>query len=188
MNWKTLATAATLSAATLGVGSTAFASSSSSTAASRPVASPGADKNCLSLHDDAWPTWAQGRPANFDAGDSGGVYMWHDNDGWHVRVTHATDDKSAFTGRITTVGHLVDVKAVGLEHNDSLRVGADGHSIVFRFENYGHIDGLDFHTRCAPSIVLSFGRGDHRLPARRVFVGDHKTSPATDPFRITRTK
>ena len=184
MNWKRFAAVAALSVVPLGVGGTAFASPSSTVTAG----SSHADPNCLSVHDDAWPVRVQGRPDGFDAGDIGGVYMWHDSDGWHLRVTHATGDKSAFTGRIATAGHLVDVKAVELEHNDSLRVGADGHSVVFRFENYGHIDGVDFHTRCAPSITLSFARGEHRLPANRVFVGDHKANPATDPFRIIRTR
>ena len=187
MNWKRFAAVAAFSAGTLCVGGAAYASPSS-TAAAGPAASSGADRNCLSVHDDAWPASAQGRPDRFDAGDIGGVYLWHDDSGWHLRVTHATDDKSAFTGRIATSGHLVDVQAVGLEHNDSLRVGADGHSVVFRFENYGHIDGVDFHTRCAPSITLSFTRGAHRLPASRVFVGDHKTNPASDPFRIVRIR
>jgi hypothetical protein len=188
MNWKKIAAVAALSAVTLGIGGSAFAAAPSPTSAAEPAPSTSTEKNCLIVHDDAWPAWTQGRPDGFTAGDTGGVYMWHDNDGWHIRVTHATDDKSTFSGFIVTTGHLVDVQAIALEKNDSLNVGAGGHSVTFRFENYGHIDGLDFHTRCAPSITFGFARADHRLPADRVFVGDHKTNPARDPFRITRTK
>ena len=187
MNWKKIAAVAALSVATLGIGGSALALAPSSSAAV-PAPSTGTERTCLIVHDDAWPAWTQGRPDGFSAGDTGGVYMWHDNDGWHIRVTHATDDKSTFSGRITTTGHMVDVHAIALEKNDSLLVGPDGHTITFRFENYGHIDGLDFHTKCAPSIVFSYTRAGHRLPADRVFVGDHKVNPATDPFRIVRTR
>jgi len=186
MNWKKIAAVAALSAGVLGVGGSAFAAAPSS--ATVPAAPTSTDRNCLGVHDDAWPAWTQGRPDGFSAGDTGGVYMWHDAYGWHIRVTHATGDESTFSGRIVTTGHLVDVHAIALEKNDALTVSAGGHAVAFRFENYGHIDGLDFHTRCAPSIVFSYTRAGHRLPADRVFVGDHKVNPATDPFRITRTK
>lgn len=147
MNWKIAAVAA-LSVGTLGIGGSAFASApSSSTAGSAP--STGAERTCLIVHDDAWPTWTQGGPDGFSAGDTGGVYMWHDNDGWHIRVTHATDDKSTFAGRIVTTGHLVDVHAIALERNDSLQVGPDGHTVTFRFENYGATSTGSTSTRSA---------------------------------------
>lgn len=183
MKWKYIATVAAFSAGTIMVGANAFAAPTAA-----PTRSTGADKNCLNFHDDSWAPYTQGQPDKFDPGDTGGVYMWHDTNGWHLRVTHATDDKSVFSGRIATTGHLVDVHAVSLEKTDSLHVGADGHTITFRFENYGRLDGFDFHTQCAPSITLSFARAGHRLPADRVFIGDHKTNPAHVPFRIIRTK
>ena len=67
-------------------------------------------------------------------------------------------------------------------------LGPNSHLVTFRFQNYGHVDGLDFHTTCAPSITFSYSRAGHTLPSERVFVGDHKMNPATDPFRITRTE
>lgn len=29
------------------------------------------------VRDDEWPDWVNEQPADFDAGDSGGVYLWH---------------------------------------------------------------------------------------------------------------
>jgi hypothetical protein len=184
MNWKQIVATAGLFAGTVGIGGSALAASPMATS-SAPTS---ADKDCLIVHDDAWPAWTQGRPDGFAAGATGGVYLWHDGTGWHLRVTHATDDKSTFAGQIVTTGHLVDVQAIALEKNDALHVGPGGHSVTFRFENYGHIYGFDFRSRCAPSISFGFTRAGHRLPADRIFVGDHTTHPPTDPFRIVRTK
>ena len=188
-HWKAIAALGVLTIGGLGVGGNAFASTSPQAAKTvASTAAPTVAGSCLKVHDDSWPGWTQGRPDRFDAGDTGGVYMWHDNDGWHLRVSHATDDKSVFSGRIATSGHLVGVRGVALERNDNFKVGPNGHLVTFRFQNYGHVDGLDFHTTCAPSITFSYSRAGHTLPSERVFVGDHKANPATDPFRITRTE
>jgi hypothetical protein len=96
-------------------------------------------------NDTAWPAWTNGRPAV-----DPGVRLWHDANGWHVRVTHASLHDRTFSGVVHTTGELVDVKAVRLEANDTLKVSADKHSIAFRFNNYGGIDGFDWETRARP--------------------------------------
>ena len=188
MNWKRFiiggAVAAGVLAATAGVSAAATAP----TTATPPAPAPSTNPRCDDERDGTWPLWVQGKPDSFEAGATGGVYMWHDRDGWHVRVTHATDDKTTFTGTLQTVGTFVGVKPIALEQNDALQVGSSGHAVTFKFENYGHIDGFDFHTSCAPSIAVSLARGGHRLPADRIFIGDHKAHPASDPFRIRRTR
>jgi hypothetical protein len=144
-------------------------------------------RDCLPPgHDDAWPGFVQGKPDSFEAGGLGGVYTWHDSDGWHLRVTHRNDEKAVFTGTIVTSGKLTDVHAVALEGADSLKVGPNQHSMRFAFTNYGHIDGIDFRTACAPAINLSFQRGGNEIPADRIFLGDTSAHPAGDPFRIAR--
>ena len=65
MNWKKIAAVAALSTVTLGIGGTAFASSPSSTTAAVPAIPTSVDRNCLIVHDDAWPAWTQGRPVGF---------------------------------------------------------------------------------------------------------------------------
>ena len=183
MKWTRVLTTGVVAAGVLAGSASAFAATTSP--ATPATAAPA---SCLPAeHDDAWPAWTQGRPDSFDPGDTGGVYMWHDTTGWHVRVTHTNDDKAVFTGRITTPkGHLDDVTAVALEHNDKLAVSEDKQTVTFMFANYGHVDGFDFRTTCAPTLVAGFARGHHRLPVDRVFIGDHKAHPATDPVRISR--
>jgi hypothetical protein len=167
-------------------GGAAYAAPATSATSASDSAAPKA--TCLdAAHDDSWSAWVQGRPDAFDAGDLGGTYVWHDVDGWHVRVTHATDDKGVISGKIVTSGKFVDVTGVQLEKNDKFSVGKNGHTITFRFVNYGHIDGLDFRTQCAPSVTFGFARGSHRLTDDRIFVGDHKAHPQSDPFMVRRS-
>ena len=60
-------------------------------------------------------------------------------------------------------------------------VSADHHTITFRFDNHGAIDGLNFRTRCAPSITFSFV-SDGRLDAGgEVTIGHGGTNPGDRP-------
>ena len=82
--------------------------------------------------------------------------MWHDQNGWHIRVTHHKYNRRSFGGQITTAGTFTGVKPVHLEKNDKFAVSADKHVITFSFKNHGCIDGLNFYTKCAPSITFGF--------------------------------
>jgi hypothetical protein len=143
--------------------------------------------SCLSSTDDAWPSWTDGRPAQVDTNAAAGVYMWHDGTGWHVRVTHKTDARRTFSGELVTAGRFVGVSSVRLVGHDSRNVSPDHHMITFRFENYGGIDGLNFRTRCAPSIAFTFVSDGNVLPASRVNIGHGSSNPTTDPFSIARS-
>lgn len=156
-------------------------------AATQQTSNPKAAKQCLQNRDDQWPDWVNGRPAGLDAGDNGGVYLWHDGDGWHLVVTHRGDDRKTVTGVIETRGKIVDARGVALERDDKLAVSKNGHRLSFRFVNYGHIDGLTFKTACAPRLAFAFKSAGHRLAADRIVVGHDDRHPEHDPFVITRT-
>ena len=115
-----------------------------------------APARCVTAIDDAWPAWTNGRPANVDPKTAAGVYMWHDGTGWHIRVTHRGVARRTFSGELVTTGRFVGVSSVRLEGHDSRSVSPDHHTITFRFENHGAIDGLNFRTHCAPSIAFTF--------------------------------
>ena len=153
----------------LGTGaSAAFATSSTSTPS--PTCDP-----------DTWPAGAQGQPPR-----SPGVTVWHDDDGWHVRVTHNSIHDRVFAGEILTKGELVDVHAVKLEKNDILKVGPKQHGLVFRFNNYGGTDGFDFNTNCAPGLEFGFLSDGRIVPPKRIAIGHDAHHPAHDPFVIKR--
>lgn len=179
VNVKQLVAVGVMSAALVGFSATsAFAASPSTATSPKPAAS-----TCLPAgHDDSWPTYADGRPAR-----DPGVRVWHDTTGWHVRVTHDAVHDRVFSGEIVTTGTLIDVHAVRLERNDYLEVGTDKHTLLFRFNNYGGVDGFDFATHCAPFLEFGFASDGHVLPVGHVSIGAAGHSPAHDPFVIKRT-
>jgi len=148
------------------------------------TAAPAAPGDCSVRDDGEWPDSAASRPARLDAGDTGGVYLWHDDAGWHLRVTHKPGDKRVYKGVLTTSGRFADADAVALERNDQLRVGPSAHVLSFRFVNYGHIDGVDFHTECAPRMTFSLEADGHQLGTERVLVGHSSTNPTSVPFTV----
>ncbi len=112
--------------------------------------------------------------------------VWHDANGWHVRVTHNALHDRVFSGVVETRGALTDVTAVGLERNDHVKVGPGKHTIAFRFNNYGGTDGFDFTTSCAPSLKFLFLSNGHKVPTAKISVGSTGAHPRHNPFKITR--
>lgn len=178
MNVKKIIAIGAMSTALVGAGSTSAFAATSSTSSPKPPAS-----TCLPAgHDDVWPASTNGRPAR-----DPGVRVWHDSAGWHVRATHNALHDRTFSGEIVTTGTLIDVHAVRLEKNDSVKVGPNGHTLLFRFNNYGGVDGFDFVTRCAPFLQFGFVSDGHVLAVSRISVGAAGVNPAHDPFVIRRT-
>jgi hypothetical protein len=139
--------------------------------------------SCLpEAHDGPWPAWANGVPAA-----DPGVRVWHSVTGWHVRVTHNSIHDRVFAGEVLTSGRLVSVTPVRLERNDALTVGPLRHGLLFRFNNYGGVDGFDFTTSCAPFLEFGFTSDAHLVGPSRISIGAGGRHPAHDPFVIRRT-
>jgi hypothetical protein len=157
----------------------AGASTTVSTAASGSTTAASCDRG-------PWAPRVQGAPAHFDAGDRGGDYLWHDTSGFHLRVTHKGDNRAVYTGVIHSPTAM-RMDRVRLEKGDVAKLSSDHKSIVFTFADYGHIDGIDFHTDCAASLtVTNLNVGNSTLPANRVFLGHLKVHPAQVPFTLHR--
>ena len=154
--------------------------------AAAAAAKPSSKPSCATQTDDKWPPRVQGEPAGINPKTSAAVYMWHDSSGWHIRVTHHTTNLRTFSGQLTTTGKFARVSAVRLEKSDTFSVSSDQHDITFLFKNFGHIDGLDFHTHCAPSIKFAFQSDGKTSPPSRIVIGHNGTHPKHDPFVISR--
>jgi hypothetical protein len=154
---------------------------------SAPVTSGAATSACTVKTDDHWAPRVQGEPAGINPKTSAATYMWHDASGWHIRVTHHTTNLKSFSGQITTAGTFAKAKPVHLEKADSFVVSADGHSRSFMFKNHGYIDGVDFHTRCAPSVKFAFQSDGKATPKARIIIGKKSVHPKHNPFTINRT-
>jgi hypothetical protein len=155
-------------------------------AVASPSPAPASARSCDTNRDDEWPDLANGTPAGFDAGDTGGVYVWHNTDGWHLRVTHRGDDGRVFTGTIWTAGTINHVVPVKFEKDDSAKTGPNDHVLTLRFANYGGIDGVDFVTHCAEGLHINLKVDGRELPVERVFVGHTSFHPTSMPFVIRR--
>jgi hypothetical protein len=181
MNFKQIAAVGMMTATITGfglVGLGATGAGAATTTSEAPTPS-----TCLPAgHADAWPAWTNGRPAR-----DPGVRLWHDTDGWHLRVTHKAIHDRVFSGVIQTRGTLVGVHSVRLEKNDYVKVGSDGHTLRFRFNNYGGTDGIDFGTHCAPFLRFGFTTDGHVLAPAHISIGAAGRHPAHNPFVIRRT-
>jgi hypothetical protein len=174
-------TAAPASTGTVAPSSTGTAApSSTGTAATATAPTP----SCLGQHDDGWPLAVDGRPAGLDAGDHG-IYLWHDVDGWHLRITHANDNARLYTGEITTDGTLT-AQPVRLEQDDRFVIGPQSHELVFAFVNYNGIDGIDFQTSCAQYLRFNFQVDGYEAPSAEVHIGADGRDPADVPFTVVR--
>ena len=132
----------------------------------------------------AWPLFVQGKPP-FAAGSAAGDYIWHDTNGWHLRVTHVGSGLVGFSGTIRANKPL-HVKGYALETGDTFTVSADGLSVNYRFRNYGHLDGLDFTTECATRLGFSGRMNGALLPVRRIWIGHYGRHPLQNPFVVYR--
>lgn len=181
---RTLLTAAAAAAAATAAGLLAVAGpAGAATATSAPVSTAAAACDRA-----PWADRVQGAPHGFTGGSRGGDYLWHDSTGFHLRVTHRSDDRAVFTGVVTSPTPM-RIDPVKLERGDVARLSANHRSLVFAFANYGHIDGVNFHTDCAASITISnLNAGNARLTPDRVYLGATSAHPARIPFTVHRDR
>ena len=134
----------------------------------------------------AWGARVQGAPTFFNATDRTGDYLWHDDTGFHLRVTHRGVGREDFTGTIAspTPMHLRPVRLEGYDRAD---LSSDGRTLTFLFADHGYIDGIDFTTECADQLTVGpLSVNDYALPPERVFLGVARVNPGQIPFEIHR--
>jgi hypothetical protein len=135
--------------------------------------------------DGRWPASVQGVPTLFHAGAAAGDYIWHDANGWHLRVTHRGTGRVLFTGRIVSSAPMA-AAPVRLEPGDSITLSDDRLSLTYRFYNYGGVDGVDFRTACARRVTFGGSMNGLKLPVGRIWIGHDNRHPLQNPFTITR--
>lgn len=131
-----------------------------------------------------WPADLNGQPASFAPGAATGLYLWHTETGWHMRVTHPGDDKVVFRGAITSASPLRAVER-RTESRDVM-VSVSRTKVSFRFTNHGKVDGIDFRVACGRGFSVNGTVNGERLTADQVFIGADGHHPPAVPFRIAR--
>ena len=157
--------------------------------ASSPAnAAPRRARTAVTCATGTWSSTAQGRPAGLAPGAAQGLYMWHDGDGWHVRVTHPGTTKVVFTGTIDSGGTgPFDVAAKATESADLVSIQPLQGKIKFRMQNKGKIDGFDFKVGCVKRFTVE-GRVDAApIANNQVFLGAGASAPLSVPFTMERS-
>ena len=118
----------------------------------------------------------------FQVGD--GVYLWDDPDGgWAVRATHTgPQDTAVISGTLTTGGKFVDVRRAQAG-DDIVAVSGNKRTILFRFVNYGWVDGFDFATRCSAGFSASFYIGGSLASTTSIHLGGAAIEPVNQPVQ-----
>ncbi len=132
-----------------------------------------------------WAEPTRNRPT-FTKGSPQGAYIWHDENGWHLRVTHPGSDLVTFSGVIDSSSKLSEVGRA-LESSDEVRFQKNKGRVSFEFKNYGAIDGLDFRVGCSNSFTVGLQVNGQPIPNNQVFIGASGTNPLSVPFRAERT-
>ena len=133
----------------------------------------------------ALPSYVEGRPADLHVRGAAGDYLWHDANGWHLRVTHRTTKRMVFRGVIVASGPLT-FQRVRDEAHDKVALSSDGTKLAFRFVNHGGIDGVDFADSCASTLKFALAVNGHHLSRNGVYIGSQSARPDHNPFAITR--
>lgn len=135
-----------------------------------------------------WPAQVSGKPASYVSGTDG-VYLWYDSDGgWALRVTHTgAHTKVVYSGTLTSAaGKFVDVQGIGDPSDDIVYVSPNKHTVLFRFVNFGAVDGLNFATQCTSAFKVNVHAAGMVVPSSAVYLGAGGTNPTSDPFRVVR--
>jgi uncharacterized membrane protein len=122
---------------------------------------------------------------------AGDAFVWHNRNGWHLRVRHNTSTKMTFTGTIkTNDGKPIDVRGYRLEkqHGDVFSVSADKTTVTFLFNNYGGLDGLDMNMHCSASVTFTLSVGTALMNPDRIHLGRKRIEAFSNPLTIERRR
>ena len=170
--------AAAAAAAAFGIAAVPATAATPSTTSAPSAAAAACDRGPWQASVQGWTSVRPGMP--------GGDYLYHDSAGFHLRVTHAHNDRRVYTGVITS-NEPMRIDPVKLERGDSVRLSANHRSLTFVFANYGYIDGVNFHTDCATALAVThLNVGNRPISTSQVYLGGHKVHPNHVPFLVHR--
>lgn len=159
------------------------------TATTLPAPTPPAPAPADTCVRGVWPAEVSGRPTSFQAGTDG-IYLWYDPDGgWALRVTNGGQGaRVIFSGSLTTtgLGTFQNVHGNGGSGNFIVAPTPNHRTVLFRFVNYGTVDGIDFSTRCARAIRVEVHISGRWAPVSEMHLGGTGLSPLSNPFRVQR--
>ena len=132
----------------------------------------------------AWPGGVEGRPT-LTADSPVGYYVWHDENGMHVR-THGPGSEHDFVARMHTDGIFTNVDTARLESRDKIAVADGGHTLVLRFHTYNYTDGVNFRIAGGDKLHLNLELDGAPIATDSIYLGAAGVHPPSNPFTIDR--
>jgi hypothetical protein len=133
------------------------------------------------------PAGVIGNPGAIRATAAGDAYIWHNGNGWHLRVRHAGSSKLVFTGTIATGdGKTIRYHRHRLERNDTVALSPDRTSLTFTMNNYGHVDGLDLKMDCSAKVTFDLKVAGTQMTTDRIHLGRARVDALASPVVIER--
>jgi hypothetical protein len=133
------------------------------------------------------PNVVMGSP-NVQPGQALGVYLWHGSNGYSLRATHPGHGKVVIAGRLSASNGFSHITKVRFERADYLRLSSDRKTMVFRFTNYGYIDGINFAANCSKLMRVKIRINDVVASPRQIQHGKRRATPTSNPVTIERSR
>lgn len=124
----------------------------------------------------------EGQPTQLHQGALESYWIWHDDDGYHLRTTTA-HDRHVFSGHIECSRADAWVKAYQLKQDDFVRLA--GQRIEFHLVTQRNLSGFDFRVDWGNSATFFLEIDGHKGSLDHVFLGRENTHPASDPFTVS---
>lgn len=131
----------------------------------------------------AWPRYIEGRPFALDPGGKYAYFIWHNDDGFHLRTTISLW-KHHFSGMIKTDGKFRDIDDENLEDRDYIHVSASKHTLEFNFFTTRGLDGIDFAVEDANWVRFDLYMDGRPISSERIYLGRHGHNPPHNTFKI----
>lgn len=125
----------------------------------------------------------QGRP-EFKVGDQLGAWVWHDEEGQHVRFTTKGTTVHHFAGEICSK-QILKADGFALEDKDSVAIGPEGHCVKFDFTTDGAVDGVDFRVE-GDEVTYTFAMDEKPMADGLIRIGKREVHPRKHPFILNR--
>jgi hypothetical protein len=112
-----------------------------------------------------------------------GYYIWHDDNGFHLR-THGPTVRHDFVARLRTGGTFENVDPVRLEDVDNVAVLDGGHVLEMHFHTFDFTDGVNFNVRGGEHLRFNLRLDGSLIGTDRIFLGNAGRHPETNPFSL----
>jgi hypothetical protein len=124
-------------------------------------------------------------PTMLDPHHIRGAFIWHDNDGFHLRTTSISNEEHVFTGTIHTNGYFKDVNDRFFRGKDFYHL-TDRDTIDFQFTTDGRTVGLDYDVADGDFLAVEIYIDGHKISPMDIYVGKDGWHPNNYKFTLDR--